>query len=242
MNGYTWKQKLSILKDSFYMIGPVMSLRYILIYLLGYLPGNDRSFDRRYGTDTTGLISTSKLSISDTKSSSNAIVYLPAPEGVTRYMIQSLPINYPEFTFVDYGSGKGRVMLTASTFPFEKIIGVEISSKLHAIAGKNIRIYNNPKQKCSNFELKLINAIDYTPPMSPTVFHFYHPFLPEILAPVLDNIKQSLQTHPRPVYILYLYHLDFVAATFQNAGFLSLLKEVKCVNSQYNWALYSNQF
>ncbi|WP_052507592.1 class I SAM-dependent methyltransferase [Desulfonatronovibrio magnus] len=237
---YTWKEKLAIIKDSLVMIGPILSLRYILIYLLGYMPGSDRSFDRKYGTDTTGLISTSKLSISDVKSSSNAIVYLPAPEGVTRYMLQSLPVNHPEFTFVDYGSGKGRVMLTASTFPFKKIIGVEISSDLHAIAKKNIQAYKNPRQKCSNFELNLVNALDYTPPPVPTVFHFYHPFLPEVLAPVLNNIKQSLQAHPRPIYILYLYHLDYVAATFRQAGFVSLIKEVKCLNSQYNWALYTN--
>jgi len=242
MSQYTWKEKLAIIKDSLKMIGPVMSLRYVLIYLLGYMPGNDRSFDKKYNTDTTGLISTSKLSISDAKSSSNAIIYLPAPESVTRYMIKSLPVDHADYTFVDYGSGKGRVLLTASNFPFKKIIGVEISSDLHAVALKNLQNFHNPGQKCTDIELNQVNALEYTPPPVPSVFHFYHPFLPEVLRPVLANIKHSLEKHPRSIYILYLYHVDFVAATFSEAGFLKLIKEVKCLNSQYNWAMYTNDF
>ncbi|MDZ7761299.1 MAG: hypothetical protein U5L00_13730 [Desulfovermiculus sp.] len=106
-----------------------MTLRYIFIYVLSYLPGKDKSFDRKYGTDTTGIISSGELSISDAKTKHNAIFYLPAPERVTQYMLSSLPIDYTAYTFIDYGSGKGRVLLTASQFPFQKIIGLEISEQ-----------------------------------------------------------------------------------------------------------------
>ncbi|MFO8055193.1 MAG: class I SAM-dependent methyltransferase, partial [Bacteroidales bacterium] len=175
------------------------------------------------------------------KSRSNAIIYLPAPEKVTQYMLQNLDIDYSDFIFVDYGSGKGRVLLVASNFPFQKIIGVEISKKLHRIAKKNITLYKNDDQKCTNFELLCMNALEFIPPAADTVFHFYHPFLPEVLEPVLRNIEKFLKTHSVKIYILYLYHVDFVAAVFEEMEFLERIKEVKCVNSQYNWALYTNR-
>ncbi len=240
MKDHTFKEKIDILKQSLPMLGPLMSLRYALIHLLGYSPGKDKSFDSKYGTDTTGLISSRQLAINDPTSRANAIVYLPAPEGVTRCMLEALDLNYPEFTFVDYGSGKGRILLVAAMFPFQKIVGVEISRALYDISRNNIRLYRNPRQKCFRIEVQHINALNFIPPAEPTVFHFYHPFLPEILRPVLKRIHNSLEDCPRKIYILYLYHLDFVAAVFQEAGFLRLVREVKCVNPQYSWALYTN--
>lgn len=238
---YTWSDKFQILKHSLGMIGPLWTLRYVLIYLLGYLPGSDKSFDRKYGTETTGLISSRKLAIADSSSRTNAIIYLPAPEKVTRYMLDSLPIDYSRYTFVDYGSGKGRVLLVASMYPFDQVLGVELSEHLHRAAQANISVFPNQVQRCSQVASIHQNALDFQPPPTQTVFHFYHPFLPQILRPVLENIRTSLQEHPRSIYILYLYHLDYVAALFDEMEFLTRVKEVKCVNSQYNWALYTNQ-
>ncbi|MFZ0635589.1 MAG: class I SAM-dependent methyltransferase, partial [Candidatus Acidiferrales bacterium] len=49
-------------------------------------------------------------------------------------VLASLPISFEEFEFVDFGSGKGRVLLMASEVPFKKIVGIEFSPELHAIA------------------------------------------------------------------------------------------------------------
>ena len=43
-----------------------------------------------------------------------------------------------DFTFIDLGCGKGRVLLMASDYPFKKIIGVEFMPELHRAAQKNI--------------------------------------------------------------------------------------------------------
>jgi tRNA G46 methylase TrmB len=47
-------------------------------------------------------------------------------------MVSRLNISFEDFTFFDFGSGKGRALHLASEFPFKNIIGVEFSSKLHA--------------------------------------------------------------------------------------------------------------
>lgn len=240
MSEYTWKEKLQILKQSYQMTGSWMTLRYALIYLLGYLPNKEKGFDRKYGTDTNGIIYSKNLSISDSKAKDNAIFYLSAPPRVTKYMIAFLDINHEDFAFIDFGSGKGRVLLVASDFPFQRIIGVEISESLHMLAQRNVEIYNSPAQRCFNFELYSMDATKFPLPETNTVFHFYHPFLPEVLRPVLQNIGESLKQTPRRIFILYLYHVDYVKSVFDQIPFLSLVREVKCVNSQYNWALYKN--
>ena len=237
---YTWREKLEIIKTSFDMIGFWMTIRYSLIHLLSYLAGKDTRFDRKYGTDTTGIISAREMAIDDEDAKSNAIFYLPAPESVTRHILGSLEINHADFSFIDFGSGKGRVLLVASTFPFRKIIGVEISEQLHEAANRNIEVCKASAQRCSNFELQCINALDYELPDGDAVLHFYHPFLPEVLRPVLRNIGASLEKLPRKIFLLYLYHVDYVAAVFDEMPFLRRVREVKCVNTQYNWALYEN--
>jgi len=46
-------------------------------------------------------------------------------------VLEKLSINHSEFTFIDFGSGKGRVLFLASEYPYKKIIGVELARMLH---------------------------------------------------------------------------------------------------------------
>ncbi len=241
MTQYTWNEKIKILINSFHMIGFWMTIRYCIIHLLGYLPANDTSFDKKFSTDTSGLISSRDLTIQDSISRHSAIIYLPAPESVTVHMIKSINIPHRDFTFIDVGSGKGRIVLIASCFPFQAIIGIEISRQLHEIALKNIKQAVNPSKQCFNIHMHCMNALEFTPPETPVVFHFYHPFLPDILRPMLKIIGQSISQNPRPIYIIYLYAVDYAQAVFEDMPFLEKIKEIKCVNSQYNWALYAGK-
>ena len=76
------------------------------------------------------------------------------PEGVEYgtippYLIKKIldQVNYDQSdVFLDFGCGKGRVLLIASEYKFKKIIGIEFSPELAGIALKNIlscRDYNN---------------------------------------------------------------------------------------------------
>ncbi len=238
MTPYTWNEKIKILINSFHMIGFWMTIRYCIIHLLSYLPANDTSFDVKYNTDTSGLISSRELIIQETVSRHSAIIYLPAPESVTVHIIKNINIPYRNFIFIDVGSGKGRVVLIASRFPFQSIIGIEISRQLHEIALRNVKQATHPTQQCFNIHMHCMNALEFTPPETPLVFHFYHPFLPDVLRPMLKNIGRSILQNPRPIYIIYLYTIDYAQAVFEDMPFLEKIKEIKCVNSQYNWALY----
>src|SRR6266436_2058206 len=57
--------------------------------------------------------------------------YQPTAPALFREMMASLPIEFNEFTFVDLGSGKGRMLLTASEYPVMKTVGARLTADLH---------------------------------------------------------------------------------------------------------------
>jgi SAM-dependent methyltransferase len=132
--------------------------------------------------------------------------------------MEVLDIRYEDFVFIDFGSGKGRVLLLASEFPFKKIIGVEFSPKLHAIAQNNIRVYQSTTQQCKHVAAVCEDATSYALPIEPTVYYFFDPFRLPVMSVVIDNLRQSLQKHPRKIFLVYVN--AELASTLDQAGFL----------------------
>lgn len=64
--------------------------------------------------------------------------YAGCQPSCVRKALRSLP-DTAQFTFYDLGCGMGRALITASEFPFYKLIGIEISGELCAIAEKNVQ-------------------------------------------------------------------------------------------------------
>ena len=65
-----------------------------------------------------------------------------------REIINSLRIDFREFTFLDIGSGKGRALLLAAEYPFRRIVGVELMPELNSMAEENIRRFASQKRPC----------------------------------------------------------------------------------------------
>jgi tRNA A58 N-methylase Trm61 len=118
-------------------------------------------------------------------------------------MIAALDIRYQDFTFIDIGSGKGLVLLIASTYPFRKIIGVEFSPELNRVAKENIRNYQNSEQQCNDIQLVLRDVTEYVWPSDPLVLYMFNPFNEKIVQTLVTRIRESLEAHPRPLFILY---------------------------------------
>ena len=55
-------------------------------------------------------------------------------------------------------------MLLASNYPFKKIIGVEICKKLNEITKKNFEIYESISNIKINYDLYMMDVIDFTFP------------------------------------------------------------------------------
>ena len=108
----------------------------------------------------------------------------------------------PGDVFVDFGSGKGRILYQAARHPFTRVIGVEISAKLNEVARANIE-RKRPELRCQTIELVTVDATAFEVPDDMTIAYFYHPFSDQTFNAVIDNIVRSLDRNPRRVTIIY---------------------------------------
>jgi hypothetical protein len=195
-------------------------------------PGVPDEFDLKYGVETGTRVHLTDLKIE----SPNWIYaggYWPTPPGVIRDALSNLGMNYEDFTFIDLGSGKGRVLLLASDYPFREIIGVEFSSELHAIAQDNIRRYQSSTQKCRRIVCQCMDFTQFQFPRVPLFVFLYNPSSEEITKALADNLARSLKENPRPLWVLYVTPTYDV---FESGKPFSLQK----IKSAEQYALYSN--
>ena len=208
-----------------------------------YEPAKDRSFDDRHGTSTGGSVETDHLGIADTATRDAAILYLPSPESVTNWMLDRVDVVPRDTTFVDLGCGKGRVLLIAAQRPFRRVIGVEISPELAAIAEQNRLEYRPPPSLRADVEIANDDVTTFDMPPGDLLLHLYHPFQPEITAKVLERLERSLADPPRRVvlaYLAYTHAVEPVTAMLADFPWLGPVRYEQSVRGHYNWLIASN--
>ncbi len=161
-----------------------------------------RRFDRRFGVNTQGNIQPAQLDIDEDRKL-QAIEYKATSSVRFGSLLSELAIDYRDYVFVDYGSGKGRALVMASDFPFKQIIGVELSRSLHEMAKENIRQYLTRNPNCHDIRSICSDATTFEPPDQPLVIYLFNPFKDEIMSVVLDNIRRSLRRQPRHIVVVY---------------------------------------
>ena len=119
-------------------------------------------------------------------------------------MLDQLPIDARKFTFVDFGSGKGRTLILSALRNFKQTIGVEFSERLTKIAQANVKKLASSQVDNRSISVLQINALDFEIPNGPCVFYFYSPFRSPIIDQVLDKIRTEYHANPRPMFIIYL--------------------------------------
>jgi hypothetical protein len=148
-------------------------------------------------------------------------------------IMQATPADFSQFTFIDLGSGKGRVLLMASDYPFQRIMGVEFMADLHRVAQKNITSYSSDHQRCRQIDAFQMDARDFQFPLEPLVVYLFNPFSEPTFAHILENLRQSIEQAPRPVYIAYRF-TEF-EALLEKAEWLEKIAGTE------QWAVYKNR-
>jgi hypothetical protein len=121
-----------------------------------------------------------------------------------RAVMAALPVDVREFTFVDFGSGKGRALLLASEYPFKKIVGLEFSRELHDAAVLNIGGYRSDTQKCDGIESRVMDFVEFDYPAEPLVLYFFDPSNERVIRSVLEKVERSVGECPRDMYVAYV--------------------------------------
>ena len=159
----------------------------------------ERRFDRKLGVDTDGWIELDSLTI-PMGDPAKGIHYGPTPVLVVRWWLRELSVDARGFTFVDMGSGKGRVPLCAALHGFRRSIGVEFAEELHRVAQKNARA---ARTHGLTVEPILGDAAAFDFPSDPLVVFFNNPFTESVMESVLANLAISYGNRPRPIVVVY---------------------------------------
>ncbi len=129
--------------------------------------------------------------------------YQPTDPALFQEMLGNLAIDFSEFTFIDIGSGKGRVLLMAADYSFRRVIGVELLPELHRVAQENIAKYQTDSQRCFAIEAICGDAREFGFPDEPLVLYLFNPLPESTLAELVVNLEHSLRKHPRPIFLIY---------------------------------------
>jgi hypothetical protein len=181
-----------------------------------------QQFDRDFGVDTAGIVQLAGLEVLGQHRDLGHYYHGTDPQ-VFQQMLQYLPIQHADFTFVDFGSGKGKALLLASLWPFSAVVGVEFAEALHMVALQNVARFNHPGQQCRSLQPVHMDALQFTLPPKPLVLYFYNPFSEVVLTGILERLRESLATHPREVWLCYVH--PYAHAPLDGAGFLHRVQE-----------------
>jgi hypothetical protein len=160
-------------------------------------------WDRRRGVETEERVEVRDL-VPDCQSREHANFYLPTTIWRFREVMVALRdqgVRPSEFSLVDYGCGKGRVLMMGAEAGFGAVIGVEFAPVLARIAAENLRSYRSLRCRPTIYHS---DAATFPVPMGPVVLFIANPFTGPVLEAVAENIARSFNEHPRSMFVVYL--------------------------------------
>lgn len=212
--------------------GPVGFVRLVLHNVRLLLNGqagrhryvHDDAWDRANGVDTAGTVAIDELTAPD-EARPGAVRYEPTPPECFAHLLAEAGLgDLSGSTFIDIGSGKGRVVLLAGLAGFQEAIGVEFGEELHVIARRNIEIMGDRLAPARVATVRA-DARTYVFPSAPTVCFINNPFGVDGLAALLDGIEASLRDDPRPFTIIY-YHSNHAQELHRRAAWQAVSEGV----------------
>jgi hypothetical protein len=168
-----------------------------------YWKYKERQFDRRHQVDTGGIIPIESLEVS-AQDQGRGWGYMATQPEWFHIVLSGLDIDYSRYTFVDFGSGKGRALMLASALPFKQIVGIEFCEALHQVAEENLASWSPRNQRCQHLRSELADATTFEIPAGSTILYFHNPFKADVMASVLRNISESHRQSPRHLVVVYV--------------------------------------
>ncbi len=182
-------------------------------------------FDRAYGVDTGGLIYADRLAGGHAHAAHNAGYYATAPSlfhGAIALWRETLPgtgYGVEDYTLVDIGCGKGRVLLMASEYRFHEIIGVELDSGLATIARKNLRKWQRRVPRIGVHQDSLLrpgksipririldgDALSLPIPDAPVALFYFNSFERPMMEIWLARLGEIARERTAPLDLIYIH-------------------------------------
>ena len=169
--------------------------------LSDFVKEQDGTFDVDFNVDTGGFIKINDLKTVG-RHRADAVDYQATSPSLFREMISKLDIDFPSYTFIDVGSGKGRAVLLAAAYPFRRIIGVEFAPQLCDTARRNLITYTG-QLLCEDIEIVCEDVDGYSLPAGPAVFFIYNTFAATMMKRFANKVLRHSDDAEQPSCILY---------------------------------------
>ena len=167
------------------------------------------AYDREMSVETDRLIAAGDLGLEQQKIvglavNANGIAYQATPAWMLTNILKNLSISYPDYSFVDFGSGMGRAVLMAAEFPFRSVVGIEFSRELHCVAETNLRRSPAKRRRAASLELLCMDAAGYQLPDGNCIVYMFNPFREAVMKGVLATLERRQRSSASELYVIYL--------------------------------------
>ncbi|HEY1985855.1 MAG TPA: class I SAM-dependent methyltransferase [Terracidiphilus sp.] len=187
-------------------------------------------FDRKHGVDTDGLMYAEELASGHTHDVYSAGYYGSAPslvQGAIARWAETLTgtrLELSDYTLLDIGCGKGRVVMLAAESPFRAVVGVELHPGLARVAGKNLRKWLRKPRACRDVRIVQSDVLSLSFPDGPVAIYFFNPFEREMVELLLARLSALAARRTEPIDLIYV-HPEF-GELVQSAQGVELLADV----------------
>jgi SAM-dependent methyltransferase len=158
-------------------------------------------FDRTYGVDTRQTTDLGWLGRLTSLNWMHGQAYHPAPVAAVNQAFERLAPELHGATFIDIGSGKGRIVLLASLLPFGRVIGIEYDRVLHEVARRNVVSFESASKE--RIELLCLDATEFDFPVEPLVVFFHHPFDRPIFEIIVRRLEDAWRRSGQRISVIY---------------------------------------
>ena len=172
-------------------------------------------FDIEHGVDTSGLLFAEHLASGHPNDDHINAYWGTAPSGFNGILnawqqaIAATAHSIEDYTFLDIGCGKGRVLMLASDRPFHRIVGVELNPELTATAQANLAKWtaaaslNAAPRLCADIDILNVDALATPIPDSPVVLYIYNSFNLYVMLPLLERLQALALARSTPIDLIY---------------------------------------
>jgi len=194
----------------------------------------DSFYEWRLGVSTARARGTTELGFSNTEFH----CYEATDYQTLKAIMRRVRVRAGEDVFLDFGAGKGRALVVAAMRPFKRVIGVEISRELAALATANLERARR-HLVCRDVQVICADATTVQIPDDTTVIFLFNPFHGDVLVQVLLNVRASVGRRPRHLRFVLVNprHVDEAVRSAMQ-GWLNPSEEFTAPGGEFRTVLY----
>lgn len=131
------------------------------------------------------------------------VEYVPTPVRVFTDLIEAAEVKPSDYSFIDFGSGKGRLLARAAELGFRRVYGIEFARELHEATERNVAAFMAATGTRPAIEAIHGDAAAFRIPDGPCVLYLFNPFTAPVLEQILGNVRDSFLRSPRHIVVIY---------------------------------------